>query len=72
MLDNHGYVVISDDKSHVGKSIGQVDKNVTHKLEEDRVFKAIIAFDYQGICFPDAIIKSCPSSVSLEAVAISI
>nr|XP_022903680.1 voltage-dependent calcium channel subunit alpha-2/delta-3-like isoform X2 [Onthophagus taurus] len=63
VLDNHGYALYSPNDSSVGLLILDINKNLTHRLEEDGVFESVTVFDYQGICFPRLnSSKLCPPS----------
>ncbi|KAI4463039.1 voltage-dependent calcium channel subunit alpha-2/delta-related [Holotrichia oblita] len=62
VLDNHGYIMWSNDGTNIGRLILHHSKNLTQKLEDDQILEAVKVFDYQGICLPNATPQSCPSS----------
>jgi voltage-dependent calcium channel alpha-2/delta-3 len=47
VLDNNGFVVISEDKLNTGKFFGEIDGTVLNSLVKNNVFKRIKIFDYQ-------------------------
>ena len=47
MLDNSGFVVISEDKLNTGKFFGEIDGTVLNSLVKNNVFKKIKIYDYQ-------------------------
>jgi len=50
VLDNNGFVVISEDPLNTGKFFGEIDGTILRSLEEYRVFKKVKIYDYQAIC----------------------
>jgi len=50
VLDNNGFVVISEDPLNTGKFFGEIDGTILKSLEEYHVFKKIKIYDYQAIC----------------------
>ena len=47
VLDNNGFVVISEDKLNTGKFFGEIDGTVLNSLVKNQVFKKIKVYDYQ-------------------------
>ncbi|XP_023323136.1 voltage-dependent calcium channel subunit alpha-2/delta-3 isoform X8 [Eurytemora carolleeae] len=54
VLDNNGFVVISEDKLNTGKFFGEIDGTVLNSLVQNNVFKKIKVYDYQAICLESA------------------
>jgi len=54
VLDNNGFVVVSEDPSNIGKFFGEIDGTILKSLEQNHVFKKIKIFDYQAICLENA------------------
>eukprot|EP00090_Calanus_glacialis_P023864 TRINITY_DN369_c0_g1_i2.p1 TRINITY_DN369_c0_g1~~TRINITY_DN369_c0_g1_i2.p1 ORF type:complete len:1310 (+),score=311.46 TRINITY_DN369_c0_g1_i2:336-4265(+) len=54
VLDNNGFVVISEDPSNIGKFFGEIDGTILKSLEQNHVFKKIKIYDYQAICLENA------------------
>lgn len=50
VLDNHGYVIIGSENS-TGQFYGDVNNSVMHLLVEEKVYKKVKIYDYQGVCF---------------------
>lgn len=51
VLDDNGYVIVSPEMSDTGKFFGEVRGFLMHHLLAERVYKQIIIYDYQAICF---------------------
>lgn len=51
VLDDNGYVIVSPEMSDTGKFFGEVRGFLMHHLVAERVYKQIIIYDYQAICF---------------------
>ena len=54
VLDNNGFVVISEDPNNIGKFFGEIDGTILNSLEQNHVFKKIKIYDYQAICLENA------------------
>ena len=54
MLDNNGFVVISEDPNNIGKFFGEIDGTILNSLEQNHVFNKIKIYDYQAICLENA------------------
>merc|ERR1719348_38404 len=54
VLDNNGFVTISEDPSNIGKFFGEIDGTILKSLEQNHVFKKIKIYDYQAICLESA------------------
>jgi len=54
VVDNNGFVIISENPLNTGKFFGEVDGTILESLEKNHVFKKIKIFDYQAICLEDA------------------
>merc|ERR1711892_988529 len=54
VLDNNGFVAISEDPSNIGKFFGEIDGTILRSLEQNHVFKKIKIYDYQAICLENA------------------
>ncbi|RWS28572.1 voltage-dependent calcium channel subunit alpha-2/delta-3-like protein [Leptotrombidium deliense] len=50
LLDNNGYVIVSEQQSHTGRFFGEVDRNMLKTMVELGIYKQIEMFDYQSIC----------------------
>jgi hypothetical protein len=50
VVDNNGFVIISDDAVHTGKFFGEVDGTILESLIQHQIYKKIQIYDYQAIC----------------------
>ncbi|KYB29565.1 voltage-dependent calcium channel subunit alpha-2/delta-3 isoform X2 [Tribolium castaneum] len=50
VLDNNGFVIISERSEHTGQFFGQIDGTIMDSLVQDRIYKKITVYDYQGAC----------------------
>lgn len=50
VIDNNGFVIISDDAVHTGKFFGEVDGTILDSLIKHQIYKKIEIYDYQAIC----------------------
>lgn len=51
LVDNNGWVIVSEDSTHTGQFFGKVRPDIMTRLIEDEVFKPIHLVDYQAVCF---------------------
>jgi len=64
ILDNNGFIVVSEDITTTGKFFGEVDSYAMNMLVEKQVFRKVHIFDYQAICFRGEGTKSDASFVT--------
>ncbi len=50
VVDNSGFVVISENPVHTGKFFGEVDGTILDSLIQHQIYKKIQIYDYQAIC----------------------
>ncbi|CAG9853746.1 unnamed protein product [Phyllotreta striolata] len=50
VLDDNGYVIVSDDPRNTGFFFGKIMPEVMNKLVEEKIYKATVMYDYQGLC----------------------
>lgn len=53
ILDDNGFIILSEDVSQTGLFFGQVDGTIMDSLVQDRIYKRITVHDHQGRC-PDS------------------
>ncbi|KAK9297490.1 hypothetical protein QLX08_008887 [Tetragonisca angustula] len=53
ILDNNGFVIISERHEHTGKFFGEIDGTIMDSLVQDRIYRKVTATDYQGTCSPE-------------------
>ncbi|XP_021912833.1 voltage-dependent calcium channel subunit alpha-2/delta-3 isoform X6 [Zootermopsis nevadensis] len=50
VLDNNGFIILSETAYHTGKFFGQIDGTIMDSLVQDRIYKKVAVYDYQGAC----------------------
>ncbi|KAL1492838.1 hypothetical protein ABEB36_011020 [Hypothenemus hampei] len=50
VLDNNGFIIISENNEHTGRFFGQIDGTIMDSLVQDRIYKKVSVYDYQGSC----------------------
>ncbi|XP_057672266.1 voltage-dependent calcium channel subunit alpha-2/delta-3-like [Diorhabda carinulata] len=50
ILDNNAYVVLSDEREHIGRYIGDIRPDILSYLIDDKIFTPYKMYDYQAIC----------------------
>lgn len=50
MLDNNGFIIISENVHDTGRFFGEIDGTIMDSLVQDRIYKKIAVYDYQGVC----------------------
>lgn len=50
MIDNNGYIVLSENYNDTGKFFGEVEGAVMTSLVKNKIFKKIDIFDLQYLC----------------------
>lgn len=50
VLDNNGFIIISENYEHTGMFFGQIDGTIMDSLVQDRIYKKVAVYDYQGVC----------------------
>lgn len=53
ILDNNGFILLSPFNEDLGKFFGEVRGNIMERLVEEHVYKQVIIYDYQGVCFKE-------------------
>ncbi|EEB14544.1 conserved hypothetical protein [Pediculus humanus corporis] len=53
VLDNNGYVIVSENSQHTGRFFGEIHGTVMNMLVEENIYRRITLYDYQAVCFPD-------------------
>lgn len=50
VLDNNGFIIISENNEHTGRFFGQIDGTIMDSLVQDRIYKKVAVYDYQAAC----------------------
>ena len=67
MLDNNGYIVVSELLKDTGKFFGEVQGSVMEMMVQEYLYKRIRMFDYQAVCFrQDGLKNKAPFFVTVS------
>ncbi|XP_076634618.1 voltage-dependent calcium channel subunit stolid isoform X2 [Colletes latitarsis] len=72
ILDNNGFIIISERHEHTGKFFGEIDGTIMDSLVQDRIYRKITVTDYQGICSPQESHQSAASRIVPQTLATTI
>jgi Neuronal voltage-dependent calcium channel alpha 2acd len=50
LLDDNGFVILSERTEHTGKFFGKIDGTIMDSLVQDRIYRRVGLMDYQGTC----------------------
>ncbi|XP_011153333.1 voltage-dependent calcium channel subunit alpha-2/delta-4 isoform X1 [Harpegnathos saltator] len=65
ILDNNGFIIISERHEHTGKFFGEIDGTIMDSLVQDRIYRKVTVIDYQGTCSPqESHQSSAPQTLS--------
>lgn len=53
VLDNNGYVVLSQDLQHTGQFFGEVRGRLMKRLIAEKIYQEVRINDYQAVCFEE-------------------
>lgn len=51
VLDNNGYVVVSQEPLHTGQFFGEVRGRIMERLVVEQIYQEVTITDYQAVCF---------------------
>ncbi|KAF7991299.1 hypothetical protein HCN44_002861 [Aphidius gifuensis] len=69
ILDNSGFIIISERHEHTGKFFGQIDGTIMDSLVQDRIYRKVSVVDYQGVCPPqESHVSSAPKSIITSSI----
>ncbi|XP_051159671.1 voltage-dependent calcium channel subunit alpha-2/delta-3 isoform X5 [Leptopilina boulardi] len=52
LIDNHGYILASNDDKHAARFLGEVRGTIMKSLIHRGIFNKVTIYDYQAVCFP--------------------
>ncbi|RXN17824.1 serine threonine- kinase 38-like isoform X2 [Labeo rohita] len=50
VIDSNGFIIISKDRTDVGRFLGEIDGSVMSQLLKMGMFKRVLLYDYQAMC----------------------
>lgn len=50
VLDNNGFVIISESTEHTGTFFGHIDGTIMDSLVQDRIYRRVSLMNFQGLC----------------------
>lgn len=72
-MDSSGYVILSEESNSTGSFFGEVDGPIMQAMIDGDVYKKIIAYDLQGVCFRNVPKKNIGSILlTVSQISISI
>nr|XP_031849146.1 voltage-dependent calcium channel subunit alpha-2/delta-3 isoform X2 [Nomia melanderi] len=72
ILDNNGFIIISERHDHTGKFFGEIDGTIMDSLVQDKIFRKVTVTDYQGKCNPQESHQSAAPKTFPESVATTV
>ncbi|KOX79241.1 Voltage-dependent calcium channel subunit alpha-2/delta-3 [Melipona quadrifasciata] len=72
ILDNNGFIIISERHEHTGKFFGEIDGTIMDSLVQDRIYRKVTVTDYQGTCSPQESHQSAAPRTFSESVSTTI
>ncbi|XP_017760410.1 PREDICTED: voltage-dependent calcium channel subunit alpha-2/delta-3 isoform X1 [Eufriesea mexicana] len=72
VLDNNGFIIISERHEHTGKFFGEIDGTIMDSLVQDRIYRKVTVTDYQGICSPQESHQSAAPKTFSESITTTI
>ncbi|XP_017878460.1 voltage-dependent calcium channel subunit alpha-2/delta-4 isoform X2 [Ceratina calcarata] len=67
ILDNNGFVIISERHEHTGKFFGEIDGTIMDSLVQDKIYRNVTVINYQGTCSPQESHQSSASRTISES-----
>lgn len=50
MIDNNGFVLISENEEDTGRFFGEIEKPIMESMVHANIYKKITVYDLQGLC----------------------
>ncbi|CAK9815507.1 Voltage-dependent calcium channel subunit alpha-2/delta-3 [Anthophora plagiata] len=72
ILDNNGFIIISERHEHTGKFFGEIDGTIMDSLVQDRIYRKVTVTDYQGRCSPQESHQSAAPRTLSESITTTI
>ena len=58
VIDNNGYIILSESDNHTGHFFGEIEGAIMESMVESKIFKEIIVYDFQALCFEEVKISN--------------
>lgn len=72
ILDNNGFIIISERHEHTGKFFGEIDGTIMDSLVQDKIYRKVTVIDYQGMCSPQESHQSAAGRTFSESIVTTI
>ncbi|XP_076758290.1 voltage-dependent calcium channel subunit stolid isoform X2 [Xylocopa sonorina] len=72
ILDNNGFIIISERHEHTGKFFGEIDGTIMDSLVQDKIYRKVTVTDYQGTCSPQESHQSVASRTFSHSITTTI
>lgn len=53
VIDNNGYIILSEERNDTGRFFGEVEGAIMESMVEAKIFKEIVVYDFQALCFKE-------------------
>ncbi|XP_055595759.1 voltage-dependent calcium channel subunit alpha-2/delta-3 [Uranotaenia lowii] len=63
VIDNNGYVVLSESSNDTGRFFGEVEGAVMQSMVDNELFYMITVFDLQGLCDEEKVVENAALSI---------
>lgn len=50
VIDQNGYVMLSNDSKHIGKFFGEIEGSVMDAMLQNNTFEQATVYDFQAVC----------------------
>lgn len=50
VIDNHGYIVLSKNRRHIGQFFGEIEGSVMEAMLINDTFESVTVYDLQAVC----------------------
>lgn len=72
VLDNNGFVIVSESPQDAGRFFGEVKPLIMSKLVDEKVYRSVHITDYQAVCFVETGTSNPAPSLLTVNISLSI